>query len=85
MLSILACLKIDMPSSIFSEDHWFIASLNNQSTNFMLNKIDQEPENADKQTLFFPGFKMISQESKFRGQYDYVSYLNLLMNTVDNR
>ena len=43
-----------VPTSIVTEDHWFIANLNNQSTIFILNKIDQEqPKNLDKQMLFF--------------------------------
>jgi hypothetical protein len=31
-----------VPPSIVPEDPWFIADLNNQSTIFMLNKVEQE-------------------------------------------
>jgi hypothetical protein len=31
-----------VPASIVPEDPWFIADLNNQSTIFMLNKVEQE-------------------------------------------
>jgi hypothetical protein len=31
-----------VPASIVPEDPWFIADLNNQSTIFLLNKVEQE-------------------------------------------
>ena len=46
--------EFGFPPSIVPANHLFIAHLNNQSTIFMLNKIDQEqPKNPDKQMLFF--------------------------------
>jgi hypothetical protein len=43
-----------VPPSIVPANHWFIANLHNQSTIFMLNKIDQDQaKNPDKLMLFF--------------------------------